>query len=162
DFYLLGSVTLQQLQKPTEAAHFYHQALRQNPQYFGAHFGLFLCKYDLKDLPGRLEPLTACLALRPADPMLYYLRGMTYFELEQFELAFLDFDASVERDAKFKLGYFYRGRMHILRGKELKGWEDAAVDFSQALALDAKFADVYPWRGIARAKLDQYRSALED
>src|SRR5204863_4052221 len=134
-------------------------------RYFGAHFGLFLCQYDRaegkgdgapKDPSGRLGPLTTCLALRPNDPMLYYLRGMTHFEMKQFDLAYQDFDAAVGQDPQFRFGYYYRGRMALAKkGSGPRDWEAAEKDFTAALKLDEDFDALYAARAIVRAKRDR-------
>jgi tetratricopeptide (TPR) repeat protein len=83
---------------------------------------------------------------------------MTYFQLEQFEDAFLDFDASVTRDPNYAVGYFYRGRMYVVDRK----WGEAEKDFTKAVELDPKLTHARSWRAIALAKTGRPGEAARD
>lgn len=158
DYYLLGSITLHSLKRPKEAANSYTAALKLEPNHYGANFGLFLCHKDLKDLRAQIAPLSVCMALRPEETELYYFRGMVYFELGEHKLAYEDFDASVIRDPKYKIGYFYRGRMQVVFIK----WVEAEKDFTRTLDLDPAFTQCRSWRAVARAKLGRHAEAVAD
>lgn len=158
DCYILASILLQLQNDPKRAIVFYRQAIKLNPNHYGAHFGLYLCFSAQNDLANQIAPLSACIVLEPNDPELYYLRGMAHFALEDHDKAFEDFDTAVLRDPKFVHGYFYRGRMHVVARR----WKDAEIDFTRTLDLDPDSTHARSWRAIALAKLDRYREAGED
>ncbi|MFO0966237.1 MAG: hypothetical protein U0793_11725 [Gemmataceae bacterium] len=158
DHYLFGSVSLQILKKPKAALTSYQQALKREPNHYGALFGTFLCCSELKDPRGQIAALTACLALRPAEPELHYLRGMVHFELKMYDEAYHDFDGAVLQNPKYAVGYFYRGRMQVVKKK----WAEAEADFNRAVDLDAKLLHALAWRAVARAKTGRPREAAVD
>src|SRR5262249_36051178 len=117
DFSLAAGDYLHRLQDVDKAAAQYRRALHDSPRHIDAPFRLVLRALHQQDEPARLARLTACLTLRPRSPIMHYLRGMAYFQQKEYELALLDFSSSVGCDAKFKLGYFYRGRMLVVQRK---------------------------------------------
>lgn len=158
DYYLLGSITLQIMKKPKEALAAYQKALKLEPNHVGALFGAYFCADSLKDTNSKIIYLTALLTVRPNEKELFYFRGMAYFESQNFEAAYQDFDASVQRDSKYATGYFYRGRMLVVNEK----WAEAEKDFTRAIDNDPKYIQAFSWRAIARAKIGKHREAAED
>ena len=158
DHYLLGSITLHVLKRPKDAANSYLAALKLEPSHYGANFGLYLCYSELKDFRSEIIPLTACLAIRSDEPELHYFRGYAHFNLQDYKAAFDDFDASVLRDPKYKIGYFYRGRVQVVFNK----WNEAEKDFSRTLDLDPAFTQCRSWRAVALAKIGRHAEAAAD
>jgi tRNA A-37 threonylcarbamoyl transferase component Bud32/Tfp pilus assembly protein PilF len=158
DHYLFGSVRLHLLKKPKEALAAYRQALKREPNHYGALFGTYLCYAELKDTPGKVAALTGCLALRPAEADLHYFRGMAFFEQQQFDEAYQDFDAAVIQNPNYAIGYFYRGRMLVVKDQ----WADAEADFTRAVDLDPGFVQALAWRAVAQAKLGRPAEAVAD
>ncbi len=157
DYYLLGSVTLQIKKKPKEAMNAYRKALKMEPNHYGALWGLYQCAHELGDRHGELAALTALLAVRPNDKDLFFLRGMNYFQGQDYDAAYEDFDAMVQRDPNYALGFFYRGRMQVVKGQ----WADAEKDFTRAINIGPEAQWLY-WRAIARAKVGRYNDAVAD
>lgn len=162
DFYLLGSVTLQIAKNARKAVELYRQALAREPNHNGANLGLFFAAQQLKDLPAQVAALNVCLALQPNQTQLYYFRGFALFSMEEYERAYVDFDALVHHEPSNAQGYYWRGRCLFLGTEERTKLVRAERDFSQALELDPKLTQPYQWRALARAKLNRYREAIED
>jgi tetratricopeptide (TPR) repeat protein len=164
DYYVRAAVDLHIKNDPKAALESYRHASHLAADHFNAYLGEFLCHSSLNDSGGQIQALTTCLALRPHDVYLWWLRGMTYFGSGKHAWAREDFEAAVGRDPAFALGWFYRGRMTIaLDEEEGDGrWFKAEQDFCRALEADPKLSGVRSWRAIARAKLNRHRDAVID
>jgi tetratricopeptide (TPR) repeat protein len=158
DRYVLAQIVHVILDRPGDAIPLYERVLKIQPDHVRSHQALFDCYYELSDVAGQRRHLEVCVALRPANPMFNYFRGMSYFAERDYRRALNDFDAAVQKDKDFALGYFYRGRMHVVYGD----WESAERDFSAALNVDHQDRSAYLWRAVARGKLGRYEQAAAD
>jgi tetratricopeptide (TPR) repeat protein len=96
--------------------------------------------------------------LDPNNATLNYFRGMLHFTNGEYRQAFEDFDASILKDDRFAIGYFYRGRMEVV----FENWAAAEREFSAAIERDPDFDSAFHWRAIANAKLGRHAQAAQD
>ncbi len=86
----------------------------------------------------------------------YYSRGNTYFELQQYEMALVDYGRAIEVDAHFAPAYHGRGNTY----KALQQPEAALADFGRALKADPNFAPGYGGVGAILGNQGKFREAL--
>jgi tetratricopeptide (TPR) repeat protein len=157
DFTLRGYLALRLAHNPAAAIEQFRHALQHDPGCYPAHTGLLRTFQDTNDWSNQVATATACLALRPGELDLFYLRGLAHFNLNEYPAALADLDACLQREPKHRDSLFWRGRLHLLAGR----WQLAERDFTAALILD-KDPSPYRWRAYARAMLNQHRDAVAD
>jgi len=88
----------------------------------------------------------------------YSNRGLTYFEIGEYEQAIADYDQAIALDPEFAIAYLNRGLTYF----EIGEYEQALADYDQAIVLDPEFATAYLNRGVAYTDLGEYGQALID
>jgi tetratricopeptide (TPR) repeat protein len=125
------------------------------------------------------------------NPLIYYNRGTTHFELGNYREAISDFDKAIEIDPEYPAcvnrGLAYDAIAdypkaienlsmaismnpglawgYVSRGEvygELGDYRKAVSDFERAVEIDPKQTDAYYNRGAIYSKLGAYRQAIED
>ena len=114
--------------------------------------------YEEKKLAERLPLLTKAIELKPDYALAYNSRGVAYAELEQYELALVDYTSAISLDPNFAFAYYNRGIAY----DNLKQYKSAIADYTSAISLDPNYADAYYNRGLLYDDLKQYKSALAD
>lgn len=88
----------------------------------------------------------------------YGNRGITYDKLQQYKLAFADFNRAIEIEPHNAKTYSNRGLTYA----NLQQYELALADFNRAIELDPNFVLVYSNRGLTYKALHHYELALID
>lgn len=98
------------------------------------------------------------LSLTPkAD--IYFLRGYSYYFLDEYDKALENYDQALLLENDFSLAYFQRGLAQVKMGE----FEEAVSNFTSALNTDSSnTADIYGFRAGAYTSLGQYSNAIED
>lgn len=86
------------------------------------------------------------------------LRGETYWHMEKYEQALVEFDKAIQIDLKNAQIVAQRGRLYL----EMGNYEQALVDFNRAINLKKGFEDAIYNRGITYRQMGKYDKALED
>jgi tetratricopeptide (TPR) repeat protein len=89
---------------------------------------------------------------------LYYLRGFCYSQLQNFDLAIADFEASLKIAPKAPQTHYDLGYTYFLMGNS----EKAIASFDKAIALDKNFAEAYLNRGSIKLQSGDLDGACED
>jgi tetratricopeptide (TPR) repeat protein len=74
----------------------------------------------------------------------YNLRGLTYTEMGQYDLALKDYNAAIGMDKKFAEALSNRAIVYEMIGEKKKAFND----YNKAINLNEKFADAYYNRGL--------------
>jgi tetratricopeptide (TPR) repeat protein len=143
-----------------------------------------LCKMEI-ELQGRL------LESNPDNPEYYLKRALSFAALNNFNLAFNDYNSSLKLDSNFILAYFCRANsryelIQILQSPEINpvqvtvGMKDARTqehtitsglehtyetvinDYDKALLLDPGFYFAYYNRGFVNCRMGNYQQAVAD
>ncbi|MFC1839336.1 tetratricopeptide repeat protein [Thermodesulfobacteriota bacterium] len=88
----------------------------------------------------------------------YFIRGRTYYDLQQYDYAISDFNKCIELNPKHFLYYEYRGAAYLKENK----FEDAIFNYTKAIELSPKDAFNYYIRGKAFKENNQYSNAIVD
>uniref|UniRef100_UPI00404905C4 tetratricopeptide repeat protein n=1 Tax=Fulvivirga sp. TaxID=1931237 RepID=UPI00404905C4 len=88
----------------------------------------------------------------------YYLRGFCYSQLQNFDLAIADFEASLKIAPKAPQTHYDLGYTYFLMGNN----EKAIAAFDQAIAFDRNFAEAYLNRGSIKLQSGDLDGACAD
>jgi tetratricopeptide (TPR) repeat protein len=106
-----------------------------------------------------LEEFSQALKDKPYnEARLYYLRGLTYSQLEEYDTALIDLNRAIKLNPKYMEAYYERGMAHF----HLGNYGLASEDFDQALKFDADYPDAYIGRGYTYYAQEDYSRALAD
>lgn len=94
----------------------------------------------------------------PNSAELYYLRGITYDDLNNKKAALADFDKAISLNPKYDDAYYYRGMVKT----DLNSPQSAYVDFTTCIRLNPKNGHCYTGRGAARMELGDINGFTSD
>jgi tetratricopeptide (TPR) repeat protein len=104
-----------------------------------------------------LTDINKANSLKPNDPDVLLLKGVTLFELGSYKEAITSLNASL-KIRKFDDGYFFRGSARLRLGQDSLARED----FNKILASNKKHIGALNGRAEANFKLKHYTLALKD
>jgi len=93
-----------------------------------------LVNIDNSNFSEALKDITKAIELTPKNSKLYYMRGNTYFNIQQYENAIFDYDRAIILNEKYIDAYYNRGSTYLL----LDNNEKACSDFITAYKLGKK------------------------
>ena len=124
---------LNALKRYKEAVFSFREALKINPNYLDATYGLGLVLYNLEEYQQAIVELNKVLSQQP-DSIFY--RGCAFLHLKQYEKAITDFDALLDINPDYLQAWQQRGTALYY----LREYPDAIISFNQALQLQSD-----PW-----------------
>ena len=86
----------------------------------------------------------------------YYLKGVSYLQKKNYELAIVEFQRSIQTDRKNKNSYFALGSVSETMGK----FADAERYYKEAIAIDSNFSEAYNALGVVYSRLERWQEAL--
>jgi tetratricopeptide (TPR) repeat protein len=139
------------------------QLLKHQPHDFRAYFNRGLAQVALKQPQLALEDYENALentenATFDVISTIYTEKGLTNFELQNFDVAVADLTQAIAWNQRNDRAYYNRGCVYA----QQTSYRAALQDFDHALALDQYNADAYLNRGIAAYNLGQLAAAHED
>jgi tetratricopeptide (TPR) repeat protein len=105
-----------------------------------------------------LEYFTAELQRHPHSAWAHHMRGLVWYDLNDYDKAIADEDEAIALAPTDALAYFNRGNSHFAKGDYLK----AISDYNHATQLDPRDASSYENRGLAWAAQHEYELAIAD
>ncbi len=105
-------------------------------------------RYRKKDTAKAIADYTRALSIDPSDSTNRTSRADAYEQIGRFDLAIADYDEWIKRNPKGQFGYWARGRMMLVQGK------NPAAASELAIAVSLKTNDPYNilWLHLARLK----------
>ncbi len=105
-------------------------------------------RYRKKDIQKAIADYTRALQLDPSDSTNRTSRAEAYEQIGRYDLAAADYDDWIQRNPKGPFGYWARGRLALVQGKNA----EAAADLAKAVSL--KPVDFYNvlWLHMARMR----------
>jgi tetratricopeptide (TPR) repeat protein len=88
----------------------------------------------------------------------YNLRGIVYWEIDDYDRSLTDLNEAVRLGTKHALTFYVRGRLY----SEKEDWDRAIADYTQAIRLDSQNTDAYYHRGVAYYFKGDNNRALTD
>jgi serine/threonine protein kinase len=112
-----------------------------------------------KDYEGVQKNLNELLINDPKNYLAYYKRGISFYEIRNYEMAANDFSKAIEMSAEAdKNYYFWRGKANLRLDKNML----AAADFTRTINIDKFCESAYLNRSVARLKNGSYEGFLKD
>jgi tetratricopeptide (TPR) repeat protein len=105
-----------------------------------------------------IQEFSKAIKLNPRYTSSYFVRGYTYTQLEDLELAIKDYSKTIELDPKHVEAYISRGNLRYVQ-KDLIG---AITDYDQAIILNPQSYNAYNNRGNVKAQQNNLEEALAD
>lgn len=109
-----------------------------------------------------LLALAGCVSTAPKIPPSkmaegYYMKGLSYLQERNYELASVEFNRSIQTDDKNKQAYYGLGIIMDNQGK----FPEAQKYYEKALDLDPKFSEAYNALGVVHSKQRQWKDAIK-
>jgi tetratricopeptide (TPR) repeat protein len=117
-------------------------ALRRQPDHFGAQYLMAACFIQERMWAGARDSLTACVRLRPDFSWAYLLRGLAESELRNFDAADSDFERVLLSRADPLTEYV----AHVNQAVSYlhrRRWADAEADLRKAVELNPRTFSAY-------------------
>jgi pentatricopeptide repeat protein len=87
----------------------------------------------------------------------YYLKGMSYFQGKNYELASVEFNRSIQSDESYKQSYYMLGIISDYQGK----LDDAIKYYKEAIDRDPDYSEAYNALGTVYSKQRKWKDALK-
>ena len=87
----------------------------------------------------------------------YYMKGVSYLQKKNYELALVEFQRSIQTDKKSKNAYFALGSVSETMGK----FADAEGYYKEALDIDPEFSEAYNALGVVYSRQERWKDALK-
>jgi tetratricopeptide (TPR) repeat protein len=111
-----------------------------------------------RELDASIEDMHSVIEVQPENGVNYFLRGVLYYELQDYTTALTDFNKAIELRPEDGNNYAWRGIVHY----ELKDYPAALTDFNKAIELRPEDPSIYAWRGHVHYELKNKSAALMD
>ena len=123
-----------------------------------AQFHLGITKVNQSDPQGAVEHFTECVRLNPNEILAYRNRAMLYMDMEEYDLAFADYDKVIGLNAEGYIDYFLRGFANAHLGR----YDLAIRDFDVSIGMDPSYAASYVERGRSMGAIGETYAAIRD
>ncbi len=87
----------------------------------------------------------------------YYMKGVSYLQKKNYELALVEFQRSIQTDKKNKNAYFALGSVNETMGK----FADAVRYYEEALDIDPDYSEAYNALGVVYSRQERWNDALK-
>jgi type IV pilus assembly protein PilF len=87
----------------------------------------------------------------------YYTKGLSYLQEKNLELAFVEFNRSIQTDKTYKQAWYGLGIISDYQGK----YDDARKYYEEAIDLDPKFSEAYNALGVIYFKQQKWKEAIK-
>jgi tetratricopeptide (TPR) repeat protein len=87
----------------------------------------------------------------------YYMKGVSYLQKKNYELALVEFQRSIQTDKKNKNAYFALGSVNETMGK----FADAARYYEEALDIDPEYSEAHNALGVVFSRQERWKDALK-
>jgi tetratricopeptide (TPR) repeat protein len=102
--------------------------------------------------------INLAIIANPNNELYYFMRGIYYYNLSNFENAIINFKKNIELNPTSEYGYIWKGYSNY----DLKKYEDAIVDFSNAIKINPFIEAGYVYRSKARFEVKDYYGCIND
>ena len=110
------------------------------------------------ELRREIQKYTQQIERQTNNPIAYYNRGKSYFDLKDIEAAFKDYTASIQTNNIYAPSHVGRGDIYILKGNR----SEAFKEYSSAVSADPKYAPGYVGRGNVYLAMNDNSSAFKE
>lgn len=86
----------------------------------------------------------------------YYMKGLSYLQDRNLELALVEFQRAIQTDKKNKNPYYALGIVNDMQGK----YDDAVKYYKEAIDLDSDFSEAHNALGVVYTKQEKWKDAI--
>jgi len=142
-----------------EAINLCNEALQLKPNYNLAYAcrGI-IYSFGLKNPRLAIQDFDEVIKSEPGSPEIYFIRGISYIQLAQYDSAMQDFNKSLDLGFNSPLAYSARGSMYFQKEQ----YERAIQDFNKAIELEPNLQIAYAGRGASYQRLKKDSIAIQD
>lgn len=87
----------------------------------------------------------------------YYMKGLSYLEQKNYELAMVEFQRSIQTDSKNKWSYYGLGIISDMQGK----FDEAVKYYQEAIDVDEDFSEAHNALGVVYFKQQKWKKAAK-
>lgn len=87
----------------------------------------------------------------------YYMKGLSYLQERNFELALVEFERSIQTDRKNKMSYYAVGIVNDMQGKPA----EAEKYYKETIDIDSDFSEAHNALGVVYSKQQKWKEALK-
>ena len=87
----------------------------------------------------------------------YYMKGLSYLQEKNYEMASVEFNRSLQNDSAYKQSYYGLGIISDYQGK----LDDAANYYQKAIAQDPDYSEAYNALGVVYSKQKKWKEAIK-
>ncbi len=156
--HLYAGVELAGQGRIQEAIAEYDEAIRLQPESFGAYNNRAVAYDSLGQSERAIQDYAEAIRLDPEEFVTYYNRSLIYRDLGLLQQAIEDLDEAIRLNPQYPDAYFYRG----LTYRDLGQFRQAIEDLDEAIRLDPRDPDGYASRALAYTGLGEDAQAQED
>ncbi|HVA97490.1 MAG TPA: tetratricopeptide repeat protein, partial [Bacteroidia bacterium] len=104
------------------------------------------------------DTLSQKIIADPKNPLLYYQRGLFYYQNKNYANAMADFNKALSLKNKYTDALYYRAIVEDAMNRP----DDAMADYNKVIRIDPKYEEAYNNRGIEYGKAGKLDLALKD
>ena len=153
----LGDLYLQLLREPKQAIKAYHEALILDVSHAGAHYGLGMAHFALRQVPEAKTALKEATRLTPKNPLPYYSLGRLYMTQQTYDQALDAFSTAIRLQPKFLEAHIAKGDVYINQQKD----EEALKSYERAKSLAPNVGGIYVKLGLVHERNERIDEAVE-
>ncbi|HAR45722.1 MAG TPA: hypothetical protein DCS05_05985 [Nitrospiraceae bacterium] len=87
----------------------------------------------------------------------YYMKGLSYLQDRNLELALVEFERAIQTDKKNKNPYYALGIVNDMQGK----YDEAVKYYKEALDIDSDFSEAHNALGVVYTKQEKWKDAIK-
>lgn len=127
--------------------------------YAIGYLNLANTKNTIGDERSALADVERSIELDPEDGIAYQIKGHILSDLEEYEAAAASYREGFEVDPENLYAFYNLGRLFLSQDR----YDSALVNFNKALQMGGTDdEDIFNYRGLAYARLDEHRKAIDD
>lgn len=113
--------------------------------------------FNDSNFQGAIEYYTKAI-VQNSDPEVFYLMGLTYFNLQRVMDAISDYTMAIKLKPTYVEAYYNRGIAYEF----LKKPTQCIEDFTKAIEFNSSNIEAYYHRGLAYSSLKKYEESIDD
>ena len=133
------------------------EKIKEAPNNYFYYEGRADAKSGLGKYKEAIDDYSLAIKRNKSYSMLYYDRGVAWFEINNLDSAKMDFIRAI-KIKKSPQAYHYIGLIYDIQ----KNYGDAIINYGKAIKDSVTYADAYYNRGLCLSDINDYKSAISD
>lgn len=120
--------------------------------------GILYTQLENKEIKLAIADFDKAVELGTKDPNVYYFRGYSYANLENYTKAIADFSTAIMLNPRFEVAYLLRGNSYFAQ----KEYTNAITNYNKVIALEKENDEAYLMRGLSFKAEGEFKKAIAD